>query len=84
VKLRAIIEQSGPVRLVIGGPPCEDLALVNADRTGGPNPSAFLAQCNGVSMPLTLLPNMHRGEGQEIRTDALLLYCIGLVDHVAA
>lgn len=36
MKLRAIIEQSGPVRLVIGGPPCEDLALVNADRTGGP------------------------------------------------
>ena len=33
-KLRAIIEQSGPVKLVIGGPPCEDLCLVNADATG--------------------------------------------------
>ena len=32
--LRAIIDTSGPVKLVIGGPPCEDLALVNADRTG--------------------------------------------------
>ena len=32
--LRDIIETSGPVKLVIGGPPCEDVALVNADRTG--------------------------------------------------
>ena len=32
--LRGIIESSGPVKLVIGGPPCEDVALVNADRTG--------------------------------------------------
>ena len=33
-KLRAIVESCGPVVLVMGGPPCEDLALVNADRTG--------------------------------------------------
>ena len=33
-KLRAIVELCGPVELVMGGPPCEDLALVNADRTG--------------------------------------------------
>ena len=32
--LCTIVQQSGPVKLVIGGPPCEDLALVNADATG--------------------------------------------------
>ena len=40
--LRDIIETSGPVKLVIGGPPCEDLALVNADRTGVKGPKSRL------------------------------------------
>ena len=29
-----IIQQSGPIRLIIGGPPCPNLCLANADRQG--------------------------------------------------
>ena len=32
--LAAIIKQNGPIRLIMGGPPCPNLALVNADRRG--------------------------------------------------
>ena len=30
--LSGIIQQSGPIRLIIGGPPCPNLCLANADR----------------------------------------------------
>ena len=32
--LSGIIQQSGPIRLIIGGPPCPNLCLANADRQG--------------------------------------------------